>query len=95
MSGEFGQFSYTGYIDTVIKTISDECRHSNTEQLTKLFGAVLRHVALAAEDIAYLEAGDSGVESTARNLKMHIPQIIATLDQLHEVAQEVADEGVR
>lgn len=93
MSGEFGGFNYTGYIDTVIKTIADECRYGDREQLTQLFGMFLKHVAKAAEDIAYLEAGDTGVESAARALKLHVPQMIAALDRLHEVAQEIADEG--
>ncbi len=96
MSGEFGQYDYRGYIDTVIKTIADECRTPQTGDprapLTRLFGSFLKQVADVAETIALLEAGDLGDESAAQYICTTAPALIKAWDRLNEEAERTLTE---
>lgn len=87
MSGEFGQYDYRGYIDSVIRQIAEECSRGKYVEypMTRAFGVFLREVAQVASDIAFLEAGDNGEDSSARDIKARRHKLIRALDHFYEV----------
>lgn len=92
MSGEFGRYTYSGYIDAVLVSIAEDCRGDGEEavtyDLTRRFASVVHAVASMAYDIAHLEAGDIDDATARTRILIDLPAIRAALDALEAACRD-------
>jgi len=83
MSGEFGSYNTTGYMDEQIRTAADDCA-SGQEEITKLWGKVLEEIYPIARDICRSEAADASVAETIFTSMEQIPRIKARIAEIEK-----------
>lgn len=86
MSGEFGRFSYHGYIQQALSEIAEDCRgwqHEGVHASTYAIGEWLDHLWRLLDIVANHEAGD------------HYPSRQEFLDEIDAIAKSLQELRVK
>jgi hypothetical protein len=108
MSGEFGHYNYTGYIDQVIRQIADECifgdeacYEENSKDCVPMYKAtrlvgfwLANYLVPIVHDITYNEACDSHPgQGDIDNVNLAIEGLIKLRDEMITAGAQSAQDG--